>query len=65
MKRFQFVTLWYRYDDKLGKWVFNHLEYGWSLLKRPIPMSRNQLVWNEMTWTKDHSVMDQISRAVA
>jgi hypothetical protein len=63
--RFYHVTLWYRYDLKQDKFVFNHLEYGWNYLSKPVPLFPDQKSWKNHTWMREHSFMDVASKAVA
>ena len=65
MNSFYHITLWYRYDELNKCFVFNHLEFGWNYLKKPVPMFPAQKVWNKLRWSKQFSVMDTVTNVVA
>ncbi|MEP2447559.1 MAG: hypothetical protein ABJI69_10045 [Balneola sp.] len=65
MMRFYHITLWYRYNVGKNRYEFNHLEYGWNFLSKPIPMFPAQKNWNNHQWMREHTVMDVRSKAVA
>ena len=48
------ITIWQRYDEKLCKFVHNHIEDGVNLNPRPTPKSEAQQVWRSWRWRKYH-----------
>lgn len=50
------VTLWHMLDEKKKKLIFNHMEDGWSVEEKPLPIKpeyTNQLAWQNHSWVKE------------
>jgi hypothetical protein len=56
-------TDWYRWNERIGRWEFNHREQGWDeSATRPIPKSRAQRnVWPKSAWMKEEHYKENTS----
>lgn len=51
------VTLWYKYDEGLKKYIYNHMSQHKALGSYPLPVSPNnkaQNNWKKYKWIKKY-----------
>jgi len=57
-------TQWLSYDEKKQAYVHNHIEEGWTSVRKPVPMHPNQEVWKTMKWASRYVWLDENMKEV-